>query len=723
MKRLIPLALLMGLSITAPAQHKINPAGRRLLKSYHSSTAMSRGGGVAADEPTISMIIRTNDENAARMMADSGYTVTADLGSIALIKAPITAAERIAESKAVRSVSFGNKRRMLMKATRDLTGINDVHDGININGTTSAFTGEGVVLGLMDGGLYPNHLNFQGRVERLWHFDYNSSKTTEYTASNISNFSTDDKEATHATHVAGIMTGGYMGTATFGNNGQIVSGRMPHYGVAPDATLAFSCGDLYDEYIIQGVQNIVEYAEAQGKPVAVNLSLGSNGGPHDGSDALCTALDELGKRAIICVAAGNEGADDLSLEKTFTASDRTLRTMPFYNSNYANSHYGQLDIWSDSEQSFTVTIGTVDSEGNITNETTIPTSTNGEELQLSRGVRSGSNNGGVYYCSGVDESNGRYMTYFYFDQALPSTGRFAITVTGNAGQTVNLWFDGYSTFTNRYYADSNPLDGFSKGSPDASINSMACGKNVLSVGAYCTTTSWTRLSGSTGTNYESEGAHASFSSYGRDFSGRHLPEISAPGTTLISSFSSAYVEGGYGADYGESASDMVAKAGPDTATDYWGPMDGTSMATPVATGTMGLWLQADPTLTIDRVREIIKATSTRDNFVEAAPDRFGAGKINAAKGIEYILSKAALEDISTDTDRVSVSNEANALTIVAAGASDFTASLFDLQGRTALSATSSSSTLNINTSQLAPGLYILRLQGNNLNYSTKIAIR
>lgn len=719
MNRLIFLLLIAATVITSAAQNKINPAGRRILKKYHTEAAMSR----STTEPTIAMIVRTDTENAARLLADSGYTVTADLGTIAIINAPLTAAERLAESKSIRSISFGNKRRMLMHATRDVTGVNDVHDGIGVNNEVHAFTGDGVVIGLTDGGLYPNHLNFQGRVERLWHFDYNAGTVKEYNASTIGNFSTDDKEATHATHVAGIMTGGYMGTATFGRDGQVVSGSMPHYGVAPDATIAFSCGDLYDEYIIQGVKNIIDYAESQGKPVAVNLSLGSNGGAHDGSDDLCTALDELGTRAIICVAAGNEGSDDLSIEKTFTATDNTLQTIPYYNSDYINSHDGELDIWSDSEQSFTVKIGTVNSSGTISNETTLPQSTNGEEIELTRGVRSGSNYGGVYYSSGVDEKNGRYMTYLYFDQALPSTGRFVVTVSGHDGQTVNLWFDGYSTFTNRYYPDSAPFDGYSKGSPDASINSMACGKNTISVGAYCTSTSWTRLSGTQGSNYETEGAHASFSSYGRDFSGRFLPEVSAPGSTLISSFSTPYIKGKYGDDYGESASDMVAKAGPSTATDYWGPMDGTSMATPVATGTMALWLQADPTLTVDKVRQVMLATSNRDEFVEAAPNRFGAGKLNAAKGIEYILTQAALEDLMADGHQVAVETEGRSVKIVAAGATRLNATLYDLQGRIAATESAQSNQLAINVTNLASGFYILKVSGDNLNYSTKISLK
>ena len=46
-------------------------------------------------------------------------------------------------------------------------------------------------------------------------------------------------------------------------------------------------------------------------------------------------------------------------------------------------------------------------------------------------------------------------------------------------------------------------------------------------------------------------------------------------------------------------------------TNYWGVMSGTSMATPVVSGIMALWLQADPTLTHGKVHDIIAAAGNR----------------------------------------------------------------------------------------------------------------
>lgn len=709
MKKIVTLALSLFICLSATSQSKLNPAGRHALTLYKQEAVKSR----AAVPPTVTMLVRFDEESDADVLAESGYDVVGKYGPVALVRAAITEAENLASMKQVRSISFGNKRSMRMNAARATAEVDRAHTGITSGDVTHAFTGEGVILGLMDIGINPNHINFENRVERLWHFTGDDGSSTEYDATTVANFSTDDKSETHGTHVVGIMAGGYRGNVTTHNGSSTVTGAFTHYGVAPGASLALSCGVAYDANILKGVENVISYAESQGKPVAVNLSLGSNGGPQDGTDDFSVALDALGERGLICVAAGNEGADDMSIEKTFTASDKTVSTILFYNNTYASSNDGILDIWGDDGETFTVKISSISSTGALTNTVTIPTSTNGSEYQLTSGVRSGD----VYYYSGVNPNNGRYNVYLYFDNALPpSKRRFAISVTGKADHKVNIYFGGYSTFSDRYSATSNAISGYTAGTPDNSINALGCGSNVITVGAFSTTTSWRSLDGYKSSTSQTVGDYASFSSYGHDFSGRQLPEISAPGTVIMSSFSSPYIDGGYG----ESSTDMVASVKNGTTTYYWGPMQGTSMSCPFVTGTIGLWLQADPTLTVDDVREVMKKTSTTDSYTTATPERFGYGKINAAKGLEYILNKASLGTVTDDGHNVIVIPTAEGYDVTAAGASSLSASLYDLQGRCIATAHSESNHLSISADAISAGVYILKVIGENLNYSTKV---
>lgn len=100
--------------------------------------------------------------------------------------------------------------------------------------------------------------------------------------------------------------------------------RNPFYGGATESDIVIGAGNLYDPNILMAVEKCIEYAESVNKPVVVNLSIGTNIGPHDGKDQTSRALEELGKRGIICIASGNEGADPTTIAKWLTAEDNTV---------------------------------------------------------------------------------------------------------------------------------------------------------------------------------------------------------------------------------------------------------------------------------------------------------------------------------------------------------------------------------------------------------------
>lgn len=726
------------MALGAMAQSKINPVGRFELERYNERVQQrikTLGADAANDSvPEVGVIVKMNTGYGADFLRSKGYDVVTDLGDILVVRCKITQVEALAELSEVQGVSFGGKQRPMMTWARPDAGVSSAHVGINIDGTTHSFDGSGVVLGIMDGGLDPNHINFQGRVERLWHFTGSSGASTQYTSANISSFTTDDVTESHATHVAGIMAGGYKGNVTYINtpdaeaNGSssMTTGPNPFYGVAPGASLAFSVGDGYDDNIIQGIQNIIDYAASQGKPAAVNVSLGSNGGPQDGSDLFSQALERLGEQALICVSAGNEGADNMSLTKTFTASELSFKTMMYYNSSAgATSNDGYLDIWCSDATPLTITIGNVSSTGTITNVTTLSTSQSSSK-KLASGVKSG---GTVYYTSGIDALSGRYNVFMEFNSAKPTTGRFVITVSGAEGQTATMFFSGYSGFTDSYNNNEDKMSGYTAGSPDNSINAMVCGKNVISVGAYTTATAWRDFS-----NYNDDangpwtfgedtpGEIASFSSYGHDYFGRQLPLITAPGTVIMSSFSTPYVDGGYGDKYYEGPDDMVGRLTSGSKNYYWGPMQGTSMSCPYATGVMGLWLQADPTLTFNDVLHIMEKTSTTDAYTAASPLRFGYGKLNAEAGLRYILGEySAIGGVEMDPEqRLLLNRTAEGYDVTVAGEASLAVTLHDMQGRCVASTSQAGSTVSVATSHLAPGVYILSVRGANASYTRKI---
>jgi len=108
----------------------------------------------------------------------------------------------------------------------------------------------------------------------------------------------------HGTHVTGTAAGDGSG-----------SGFM---GVAPAADIVFVKFDFdgdrnSDAAIIDGVDYIFRKAQELGRPAVINMSLGSDFGPHDGSTLEERGISALtGPGNVVVVAAGNPGANNWS---------------------------------------------------------------------------------------------------------------------------------------------------------------------------------------------------------------------------------------------------------------------------------------------------------------------------------------------------------------------------------------------------------------------------
>src|SRR5262249_59374824 len=105
----------------------------------------------------------------------------------------------------------------------------------------------------------------------------------------------------HGTHVASLAAG---------NGGS----EKRYVGIAPEASLIIArvldaSNQINDATVLSAANLVFHLADQLGKPAVVNLSLGSNFGPHDGTSALERGLaslvgDDHPGRAIV-VAAGN----------------------------------------------------------------------------------------------------------------------------------------------------------------------------------------------------------------------------------------------------------------------------------------------------------------------------------------------------------------------------------------------------------------------------------
>jgi len=729
-RTLLFTSLILGCA-SATAQDKINMAGRMIIDRYATPDGqLTPAAGTKA--PAYAAFVHLAPGYTAADIEALGYTVTADFGDIVTVTDTAARLEALSESEATVYVSFGERQTTNLDFARPSGAVDEVQEGFSYENSTVSFDGTGVVAGMMDIGLEGHHVNFNdpdgnSRIKRLWWYKGTDGMGTLCSGLLFKSFTTDTREESHATHVGGIIGGSYKGNGDYcyvssasGNTSNSAVGQpIPYYGVATGADLAFSVGMLYDANISNGVKNIIDYAEETGQPCVVNLSLGGTIGPHDGTDSYAHILSGLGEKAIICMSAGNDGDAPISIAKEFTAADNVLRSMML-----DNKASGIVDIWTDSDKPVTfkwVIYNSATQEiiplATLTEASTATVTTANSDF--AQGFT-----GSITIRSTVNALNNRYNIYSSVSASPTSTSSnllLGFVIEGEAGQKV--WVYGQTNESGGTQFTSNSYAGWTSGSASNSINNACCGPNIVSVGAYNSRTTWGVL-GSSGTyhyvgNYK-VGGISPFSSYGTNFAGESLPHVVAPGAAIISSINRYYINAGY-----DSPNMMTAKAANGNSTDYWGAMQGTSMSCPYVTGTIALWLQACPSLDYGQVLDVINNSSTYSALSMRPKARWGAGTINARKGIEYILKNyAAIGSVWEDDEaRLMVTPSGTGYDVTLAGEASFKVTVYDLQGRPVASAQGQDGSASVDTTALSAGVYVVKVDAPSTSISRKITMR
>lgn len=730
MKSFFICTLMSVCTISVLAQSKMSPAGRLLYDTYkinisdecnvHKAQKVSIKQGI---------LIEVKDNTDFSKIEETGFEINNIMGNVISGTIELGNIELLESLDCVLNISFGERYDMLLDFARQSSFADDVQTGFINSGSSFSFDGDGVVTGMMDSGLEGNHINFfdeagNSRISQLWHFTSTTGNNAvkNYRPGNIFRFSTDNSGSSHATHVAGIMAGSYNGVATYykttnpsmSSSVKYENAPCPYYGVSTGSELAFSVGSLSDANISDGVSNIVEYAKSVNKPAVVNLSIGSNTGPHDGSDLLTKVFAYYGREAILCIAAGNEGDLPLFAGKSFTADDKELK-LQFLD----NTISGLVDVWANDSKALNFkwaayNVGTKELE-------TICDVKAGDNISIttSNSIFAKYFSGSIRVTAGVSSLNNRYQIYSDCSSVKPlssNTGvMIAIVVSGEAGQKVYAYAGTGAEFNPDVY-----IPGWDMGTTTNSINNLACGENTICVGSYNTRAFWTILDGN---SYTLQGGItvneiSNYSSYGANFEGKKLPDVAAPGCGIISSVNKYNITN-------SNAQCAQAYNEYEGGNDYWDEMQGTSMACPMVSGIVALWLQADPTLDYARIMDIINSTSVTDRYTRKAPERFGAGKIDALAGIKKVLDeKASVGAIFADDVRNFIVTPVDGgYNVYVGGEREVTVTVYDMSGRAVATAAADDNTVDVATAHLAKGVYILTAQGNTQRHSTKIVVK
>ena len=582
----------------------------------------------------------------------------------------------------------------------------------------------------------------------------------------VDKFKTDELSAYHGTHTLNILGGGYKGNVEVmqaeenGSNKAVLTSRQnPYYGAAPETMLAVSCGVLADACIAFGLNGLLDYADYAknnfGIPTVVSLSLGSTAGPHDPNSPMNLFLDECGDDAIVVLSAGNEGDLKIAASKTFTENDTSLKTFIYpYAYRFDKSkpgsqsntyvRVGHVMIYSDDETPFTITgylyefrngswrmkaeYSMSSEEGNyyLSNDYYYPY-VGGTVNKNIQAYFDGYIGGG----SMIDEAlNRHYGVFDYYLYTNPDTGIqddgsemiiVGFEIKGKPGQRIECYCDGDNTWMSNY-----AINGWDDGSTDGTISDLAVGKKVLTVGSYNTNLDWYNLDGSYNWYNEIQGFYPDditfFSSYGTLADGRSLPHVCAPGSAVISAMSTPYVENFFKGNEEYIPANMQARTTVNNTTYYWKQESGTSMSTPLVAGSIALWLEADPTLTIDDVKDIIGKTARRDEFVENGNQvRWGAGKFDALAGLKEVIRRASVGDITVDghNNRLILTPVGpNTFNVFVGDCSSLKITLTNMSGSVVYNSSFDTNSADVDFSHLSQGIYVLTANG----HSSKIAI-
>ena len=707
----------------------------------------------------VGAMVRVKEGTTREQLEAEGLQVLGLRGTIALVSMPLDEVETIAaQSRVIRQMQLPRAVKPMNDIARAVTGVDVIHSG---KGLPHAYTGKGVVTGIVDAGLDPNHVMFKredgtSRVEYLTYYIQDNSSQSGisgawFNRATISQFTTDDPTTFHGTHTLGTMAGGYKGSSKVASlsdgKATVATSANPYYGMATESDIVASCGTLQDFFIALGMESVLDYADQMKMPAVINLSLGGTTGPHDGTSMISEymALAEKQDKVIICVAAGNEGNLPLVVSDTLTEGQTEIKSFiqpiyssyPVYNDDgsvaytYKNLRTGQVYVYSNDSTPFTIKAVVYNkSRGKITFQAVFSSDNeNGSIYYASEGMAQDGDlthpnftkafNGYVGVGGLVDEYSGRYYAIvdYFVEDAATNDGSYTLgfVVDGAAGQRIDCYCDGsFTTLSDDGQA------GWQTGSGDGTISDMACGDGILVVGSYNSRTDFASLDGKSYTYGEEMpvGKVSSFTSYGTTLNGKKLPEVCAPGATIISALSKPY------ADYTGIAAypanlQASTKSGSDTY--YWMQCVGTSMACPVVAGGIALWLEADPTLTLADVKDIISKTSLRDADVNDDP-RWGYGKFDALAGLKEVLRRNAMGigSVASDNSRLLLtSDDLRHFNVFLSGAQSMEVAVYDIAGKEVARFVSQGDEVEIDASGWAAGTYVVRANGM---YSGKIIV-
>ena len=624
---LVMLLASLLLRAQRPRFDKMSPWVRRIVLT---TPAVTR----AQSHATSCLCAFVRAEGGTDVLQRYGCRTLARFGDIYIASIPINNLAALSADSNVSCIEAGQSCSVTLDSMALHTNAIPAYRG---QALPQAFTGEGVVVGVEDIGFDLTHPTFYSsdlsryRIAALWDQLANDTSSlyvgTDYQGREsllALGHSRDGLDQTHGTHTAGIAAGSgydspYRGMA-FGSDLCLVANATTENAALVDSTKRYMFTYATDAL---GFKYIFDYAQKVGKPCVISFSEGSLQDFHGYDQLFYQILDSLsGPGRIIVASAGNEGQQLSYLHK-----EKGTNCKGFYLKPVKGS--ASFTIKADRASTLSIASATECVNFSTDNITALPDSTLNDTVT---GI-------GIVQALAYPSSYNRdeLCIDVFVEQAQADT--LAVKLNG-AQADIECFLSSGNII--RYGED--PL-----------MNSAECSHSILSPGSapavICVgATSYRR------DIYTYKGVHrvydqgshgqiAAYSSVGPTFDGRTKPDVAAPGTNIISAYSSFYEEQHPNAwDVVNSDKEHFIFNGR---TYAWNYNSGTSMSTPAAAGAIALWLQAKPTLTPAEALEVIARTSSQYDHSMAYPNNlYGYGQIDVYRGLLDILGLSNIKELS-----------------------------------------------------------------------------
>jgi len=636
-----------------------------------------------------------------------------------------------------------NSPRLLNDTARVHSRVNQVHDGLN-NGLPAAFKGKNVIVGIVDIGFQTNHPTFYNadgtvyRVKKFWHQNNGSGAApkgfaygTEFSISSTIQSARDD-DGTHGTHVAGISSGSGFTTP-----------QQKFRGMAPESDLVFVTikysndtlkGSALGDYvvanptIIDAYKYVFDYAAAVKKPAVTNLSWGMHTGPHDGTSIFDKAVETLSGRGKIMVGAnGNDAGNQMHVTTTLKGDTAYTFVVDRNRKDYPDESV-YCDLWGAPGENLGLNISLFDTLGNLLIEEPYVFASGAPVVK--RTIAKGSDTiSYVFSCQKSYVNNQKPNILALIRCSNSSKCRIRLGITGKG--TIHGWNSGQVyRWTSGSFLDKvkgNDYSGkYLAGTASGSMGENGgTGKQTLSVGSYVNRNNWIDYTGTyRAQNWLKTGEVSVFSSRGPTADGRMKPDIGAPGQMIASAVNNKQFAGWMG-DYTLYQSQFNGE------TQYWTMFSGTSMAAPHAAGIVALMLEANPSLNLNEVRQILRATAILDDLTgNDSNNNFGYGRINAFDAVKLALSMNHTQNIgSVDNKFILYPNPSAGFIYIRAMepvSQLFNVQLTDLQGRNVMntfSAPFGGGTIKADISGLSNGIYLYTITCMGYKQTGKLIVQ